>query len=80
MRIGSFEVAGSFTLRLVEDGKTYDLTQLTIEDLIKVRDHLDFVIQCHKNNAQEKLQPERETSAGAIRGHFGARPWEAEGV
>lgn len=81
MRLGATEAADkSFTLRIVEKGQIYDVTQLTLKDLMETRDFLDFVIQGHMRNAQEKLQPQRTDGASAIRGPNGACPWATEGV
>jgi hypothetical protein len=49
LRIGGIrDQDGTYRLRLTEGNTPYDLTNLTIQDLIAVRDHLTFVINNHK--------------------------------
>lgn len=81
MRIGAtVDHRGIYTVRFIEKGQTYDITDLKEEDLRQTLEVLNTMLGAPMNHVKEKLQPQRQDGVSTIRGHYGACPWADEGV
>jgi hypothetical protein len=66
LRTGARKDGDNYSIQITRQEGVYEIALLTIEDLIAIRDHFDFLINLHMGNDQAHLFGQRTNSPRPI--------------